>query len=208
MLPLETLISFSVASILLSFAPGPDNIFVLLQSAMHGRRAGIIVSLGLCTGLVGHTLAVTLGLAAIFQVSLAAFTVLKVAGAGYLLYLACQAFRAGSTQFGNHPILKLSDAALYRRGILMSSLNPKLVIFFVAFLPQFTDPSLGSISWQLLQLGGLFIVIGFFVMSFIALLSDSIRSLLQSSPGFESYIHKLASLVFIGLALKLVSAER
>ncbi len=208
MLSYETLLAFAMASVLLSFAPGPDNIFVLMQSAMHGRKAGIIVTFGLCTGLIGHTLLVTLGLAAIFQVSVVAFTALKVVGVCYLLYLAWQAFQAGRSHLDNKQLPKLSNAALYKRGILMSITNPKLAIFFMAFLPQFADPSQGAISLQLLQLGGIFIVIGFLVMSFIAVLSGSIRVLLQNSPNLEGWIHKLASVVFVGLAFKLVTTER
>lgn len=208
MLSYETLITFSIASVLLSFAPGPDNIFVLLQSAMHGRKAGIIVTLGLCTGLIGHTLAVALGLAAIFQVSVVAFTLLKVAGVCYLLYLALQAFKSGRSHLENKGLPKLDNIALYKRGILMSITNPKLVIFFMAFLPQFTEPVQGNVSLQLLLLGTLFILIGFLVMSFIAVLSGTIKELLENRPQTTDLIHKLAGIVFVGLALKLVATER
>ena len=85
MLPLETVISFFGIAVMLAFAPGPDNVFVLMQSATNGRRAGLFVVLGLCTGLVGHTLAVTVGLAAVVAASATAFTALKLAGAAYLL---------------------------------------------------------------------------------------------------------------------------
>jgi len=89
----ESLATFIVASLILSLAPGPDNIFVLTQSALYGKRPGIIITLGLCTGLIAHTTAVALGVAAIFLVSASAFTVLKLIGAGYLLYLAWQAWK-------------------------------------------------------------------------------------------------------------------
>ncbi len=92
----EALITFTIASALLSLAPGPDNIFVLMQSALYGRKSGVFITLGLCTGLLVHTTAVALGLAAIFMVSLTAFTVLKLAGAAYLLYLAWSAFSGNS----------------------------------------------------------------------------------------------------------------
>ena len=94
MLTLDTTLAFFGLSILLSLSPGPDNVFVLMQSATHGRKAGLLVTLGLCTGLIGHTAAVALGLAALLAASATAFTLLKLAGAAYLLYLAWGAFRA------------------------------------------------------------------------------------------------------------------
>src|SRR5512139_488209 len=118
MIPAEVLGTFFAASLLLGLAPGPDNIFVLTQAALHGRERGLAVVGGLCTGLVVHTLAVALGVAVIFQASATAFTALKLAGAGYLLYLAWQAFRAPAapvgTAGGNGPAGLL---LLYRRGI-------------------------------------------------------------------------------------------
>jgi threonine/homoserine/homoserine lactone efflux protein len=204
----ETLITFIAASILLGFTPGPDNIFVLIQSVLHGRKAGVIVTLGLCTGLVGHTLAVTLGLAIVFQVSTVAFTILKVAGAVYLIYLAWQAFTAASKKLGSESQPKLSNWQLYKRGILMSSTNPKLAIFFLAFLPQFADPEKGSLSLQLLILGGIFILFSFLVMAFIALLSGMISEYMKRTDRAQSLIQKVAGTVFLGLALKLVTTER
>lgn len=204
----ETLITFIVASILLGFTPGPDNIFVLIQSALHGRKAGIIVTLGLCTGLVGHTLAVTFGLAVVFQVSAVAFTALKIAGAVYLIYLAWQAFTTASKKLGIESQPRLTQWQLYQRGILMSSTNPKLAIFFLAFLPQFADPDKGSISLQLLILGGIFIFFSFLVMAFVALLSGSISEHMKSSVTTQKWIQRLAGGVFFALALRLVTSEQ
>ena len=204
----ETLITFIVASILLGFTPGPDNIFVLIQSALHGRKAGIIVTLGLCTGLVGHTLAVTFGLAVVFQVSAVAFTALKIAGAVYLIYLAWQAFTTASKKLGIESQPRLTQWQLYQRGILMSSTNPKLAIFFLAFLPQFADPSKGSLSLQLLILGGIFIFFSFLVMAFVALLSGSISEHMKSSVTTQKWIQRIAGGVFLALALRLVTSEQ
>jgi threonine/homoserine/homoserine lactone efflux protein len=204
----ETILTFMLASILLSYAPGPDNIFVLMQSAIHGRKAGLIVTLGLCSGLVVHTIAVTLGVAAIFQVSAVAFTALKVLGALYLVYLAWLSFKAGTSVLKEGKPEKLSNTTLYKRGMFMSITNPKLAIFFMAFLPQFADPAQGSLSLQLLLLGGLFIVAGFVVMSSIAFLSGAISGWFKESRVAQSVINKLAGVVFLGLALKLVTSER
>ncbi|WP_415881518.1 LysE family translocator [Neptuniibacter sp. QD34_54] len=208
MLSVDVLIGFIVASTLISYAPGPDNIFVLIQSILHGRKAGIIVTLGLCTGLLFHTVAVTLGVAAIFQASAVAFTLLKIVGVVYLLYLAFMSFRAAAANVSMSEQPQLSAMQLYRRGILMSSTNPKLAIFFMAFLPQFADPAVGSLSLQLFTLSMVFIVVAFFVMSSVALLSGSLRGWIQDSELGQSIINKVAGTVFVGLALKLVTTER
>ncbi|WP_420597838.1 LysE family translocator [Neptuniibacter sp.] len=201
----QTLITFIIATVLLGFTPGPDNIFVLIQSALYGRKAGIIVTLGLCTGLVGHTLAVTLGLAAIFKVSVMAFTALKVLGAGYLIYLAWRAFTASCETIDGDGSPRLSHWQLYKRGVLMSSTNPKLAIFFLAFLPQFADPSQGSLSLQLMSLGGVFIFFSFWVMTLFAILSGSISEQIKRSDSTQKWINRLAGTVFVALALRLLA---
>lgn len=208
MLSYETIVTFMLASVLLSIAPGPDNIFVLIQSALHGRLAGVVVTLGLCTGLIFYTLAVALGVAVIFQVSAVAFTLLKVMGVAYLIYLAWGAFRAASSSIDGAEVPVLSRWSLYKRGILMSMTNPKLAIFFMAFLPQFADPARGDLTHQLLLLGGLFIIAGFSVMATFALMSGFIREWFQTSPVGQRVINQLAGVVFIGLALKLLTTER
>ena len=157
MIPFDTVCIFFAASIALALAPGPDNIFVLTQSAMHGRVAGLLVTLGLCTGILVHTTAVSLGVAAVFQGSSVAFNFLKMLGAAYLLYLAWRAFRAGAADIpqGHNP--DAGRSRLYVRGVLMNVTNPKVAIFFLAFLPQFADPARGSLTLQLLYLGAVFI---------------------------------------------------
>lgn len=112
----ETLLTFFIASLLLALAPGPDNLFVLTQAALRGRSAGLAVTMGLCTGLLGHTSAVALGLAALFAASALAFTLLKPCGAAYLLWLAWQAWRASSTTALSATEDRLSGWQLYRRG--------------------------------------------------------------------------------------------
>ena len=205
----ESLITFTLASVLLSIAPGPDNIFVLTQSALYGRRAGILITLGLCTGLIVHTTSVALGVAAIFMVSLAAFTALKLAGAAYLLYLAWGAFRASARNLGgatgtNPP----GNAALYRRGIFMNITNPKVAIFFLAFLPQFADPASGAITAQLFLLGGVFIAVALVVFTGIACLAGLIAGWLKASRRAQVLLNRVAGLVFTALALRLATATR
>lgn len=205
MIPIESLITFVMASALLGLAPGPDNIFVLTQSALHGRKAGIIVTLGLCSGLIVHTTAVALGVAVLFQTSIIAFTLLKIVGAIYLLYLAWHALRASSTQLQSDKSSPLSAMALYRRGIIMNVTNPKVSIFFLAFLPQFAAPTNGSMAQQIFLLGTLFILVTLLVFGGIAMMAGSLGSWLGHSPKAQVILNRLAGTVFAGLALKLVT---
>lgn len=208
MIPLDTLVIFFAASLLLGLSPGPDNIFVLTQSALRGPAAGLIVTIGLCTGLVVHTTAVALGVAAIFKASTLAFTALKLVGAAYLLYLAWQAFRASTAGLGAAAERGLGGWQLYRRGIIMNVTNPKVSIFFLAFLPQFADPARGSLALQMLLLGGVFIVATLIVFGGVALLAGSLGQRLMRSAKAQHLINRIAGTVFVALALKLASAER
>ena len=208
MIPIESYLTFFAASVVLAFAPGPDNIFVLTQSAMHGRRAGILVTLGLCTGLLVHTTAVVVGVAAIFQASALAFTALKFAGAAYLLYLAWGAWRASASPIQARSGNGLKGWQLYRRGIIMNVTNPKVSIFFLAFLPQFADPKRGSLAWQLISLGAGFFVATLLVFGSIALLAGSIGRWLAGSQRAQTVMNRTAALIFAGLALKLATAQR
>lgn len=208
MLSTETVITFFAASILLGLAPGPDNVFVLTQSALHGRIAGIVVVLGLCTGLVLHSTAVAFGVAAIFQASAAAFTTLKFLGAAYLLYLAWLAFRAKATDVPLGPAGRSGRGRLYRRGIIMNVTNPKVSIFFLAFLPQFADPARGPVTVQLMLLGGLFILATIFVFGGVAILAGTLGQWFSRSHRVQIALNRLAGVVFIGLALKLATTGR
>jgi threonine/homoserine/homoserine lactone efflux protein len=208
MLSIETLITFFTASILLGLAPGPDNIFVLTQSALRGKGAGLIVMLGLCSGLIVHTIAVALGVAIIFQTSAFAFSALKFIGAGYLFYLAWHAFRASAEKIEGEPDVIVNHRKLYCRGIIMNITNPKVSIFFLAFLPQFADPTRGSVAFQLLLLGALFIIATILVFGGIALLAGTLGQWLNQSVRTQKILNKVAGAVFLGLALKLATTER
>lgn len=208
MLPFDTLLSFFTVALLLGVAPGPDNIFVLTQSALRGRTAGIIVTLGLCTGLLVHTAAVALGVAAIFQASSTAFTLLKLTGAGYLVYLAWQAFRAKPGAIAIGEASALDGWQFYRRGIVMNVTNPKVSIFFLAFLPQFADPRLGSLPLQIGTLGGVFMLATLLVFGSVAMLAGSLGKWLEGSEKAQLIMNRIAATVFVALAAKLVMTER
>lgn len=208
MLSAETILTFFTASVLLGMAPGPDNLFVLTQSTLHGRAAGLVVMLGLCTGLVVHSAAVALGVAAIFQSSDVAFTVLKFCGAGYLLYLAWRTFTARADGLPEGLQSGPGRAALYRRGIIMNITNPKVSIFFLAFLPQFADPARGSVAVQVMLLGGLFIIATILVFGGVAIAAGSLRQWLSKSDRVQNILNKLTGVVLFGLAARLATAQR
>ncbi|PLX78110.1 MAG: threonine transporter RhtB [Desulfuromonas sp.] len=207
MIPVDTLLTFLTASLLLALAPGPDNIFVLTQSAVHGRTAGLAVTFGLCTGLIVHSMAVALGVAVIFQTSALAFSLLKYLGAGYLVYLAWKAFHASAEKIPNRANSEIGLGKLYRRGIVMNITNPKVSIFFLAFLPQFADPARGSITWQILLLGGVFILATILVFGAVAILAGTLGRVLNRSERTQVVLSKLTGIVFLGLALRLATTE-
>ncbi|HZF62524.1 MAG TPA: LysE family translocator [Desulfovibrio sp.] len=218
MLTPDAMMAFFAAALLLGIAPGPDNIFVLTQSALFGVGAGIITTLGLVTGLCVHTTAVALGVAAIFQTSALAFTLLKVAGAGYLLWLAWLSFRAGAstTDVAEEGTTSQGRAGsnfpgymtLYRRGIVMNVTNPKVSLFFLAFLPQFCDPARGSVALQVLSLGGLFMLATIVVFWTVAALGGRLAVWFNRSKRGQIMMQRVAGCVFVGLASALLLSGR
>jgi len=202
----DTALAFFAASVLLALVPGPDNVFVLLHAAAHGARAGLLVVLGLCSGLLFHTGAVALGLAALLAASSTAFTTLKALGAAYLLWLAWLSWRAAAGLPGGDAPPPLGARQTYLRGVLMNISNPKVALFFLAFLPQFVEPARGAVALQILQLGGVFMLATLLTFGAVALLAGRFGQLLQDSPRAQVRLNRLASVVFVGLALRLVLA--
>lgn len=207
----DTTVAFFGLALLLSFSPGPDNLFVLMHSATHGRRAGFTVVLGLCAGLLVHTAAVVLGLAAVFAASASAFTVLKVVGAAYLGVLAWQAWHAPVEDRPDTPGQGGSAAAwrgLFLRGVVMNLTNPKVVLFFLALLPQFVDPQRGAVAGQLVWLGLVFVLAALLAFGCITVLAGQIGRWLRRSPSARRMLNRGAALVFAGLAARLALAQR
>jgi len=204
MLPAKVLVMFFLSALVLALAPGPDNLFVLAQSAQHGKKAGLAVTAGLCTGLIGHTAAVTAGVAALILGAPVAFEALKYCGAAYLLWLAWLSFRAdsGDTATGDTPALPI--ARLYRRGIIMNITNPKVLVFFLALLPQFASPKYGAMAPQMLTLGFLFIVATIIIFGAISILAGSLGERLKRSQRARLILNRLAGALFVALAINLI----
>lgn len=224
----DTLLAFFGVAVLLALTPGPDNVFVLLQSAQRGWRAGMAVVLGLCAGLVVHTAAVALGFAAVFAASGLAFTVLKLCGAAYLVWLAWRTLRpapampaslsAATTSPMANAQAAPSPAAtsttqgslwhMVGRGMLMNLSNPKVLLFFLAFLPQFADPARGPVALQLMVLGAVFMLATLLVFGAIACFSGAFGALLQRSARAQRLLAQVSALVFVALAVRLATASR
>lgn len=200
MISIETLALFYLTSLLLALSPGPDNIFVLMQSLQYGKRKGLWIALGLCTGLLTHSALSIAGISALLFASHWAMTGLTVFGAGYLLWLAMQSWQGGAISSQSE---LLNDGAAYRRGIIMNISNPKVSVFFIAFLPQFTNTDNGSITYQLLILSIAFITAAWMVMSGIAIFADTVgKAFLDKNT--QQKTHKITAIVFVLLAVNLV----
>ena len=215
---LDTLLAFFGVSLLLGITPGPDNLFVLVQSAQRGWRAGMAVVVGLCAGLVVHTAAVALGLAALFAASAEAFTVLKYLGAAYLSWLAWQSLRPRPEAMQNaadpdrapSPSERPAASAwrMVGRGMVMNLTNPKVLIFFLAFLPQFANPALGNVAPQIMLLGVVFMLATLLVFGAIAVFSGTFGTLLLRSARAQRWLNRAAGVVFLGLAVRLATISR
>ena len=206
-MPLSTLLAFLGASIALTLAPGPDNIFVITQGISRGRKSAIVTALGMCSGVSVHTTAAAFGISAVFYSSAIAFTVVKSAGAAYLLYLAFKTLKERSA-IRLAAVDELPAAALFRRGFVMNVLNPKVAMFFLAFLPQFVTPSAGRIPLQMLLLGLIFMVQAVVIFCLIGYFAGSIGNFFLARPRVARYFDWLTAGVFASLGVRLALAER
>ncbi|SFS70383.1 LysE family translocator [Marininema halotolerans] len=204
----ETIIQFLGVAILLTIMPGPDNLFVIAQSISHGKKAGVTIALGLCSGVIVHTLAAALGISAILYSSAFAFQVIKYAGAAYLLYLAWQAWREPSGAFITGEAPALQSGALFRRGILMNVLNPKVSLFFLALLPQFVTPGTPDAPLHMIILGLVFMIQAIIIFSGFALFAGSLRKWLLNRPQAGVVVKVGKVMLYAVLGLRLAFVER
>ena len=210
MLPAETLFTFLIISIAITFTPGPDNLMVLGQSLAKGKRAGIGIAMGCAAGCLTHTLWAALGISALLASSPLLFTILKLAGALYLFWLGIQAFIHAS-QVNIGPIAGASSLPWYhyfKRGFIANAINPKVALFFLALLPQFTHAEHGPIPLQILQLGFIFALQTILVFGLIAYMADNIGRLLRQHSKVTPWLDRIAGTIFIALALHLALTEK
>ena len=208
MISLDQLILFSLTSIVLIFTPGPDIIYVLTRGVAQGRTAALAAAAGFSLGNIGHTLLAVCGLSAILASSATAFTLIKIAGGLYLIYIGVKLWRAD-------PRLTLSPAGehkaariIFRQSILANLLNPKVAVFFLAFFPQFVRPSQGSPALQMLILGLTFVVLTMICFGLVALGAGLLNARLAARPTVSAWLHKGAGAILMLLGLRLVWADR
>ncbi|HEU5367184.1 MAG TPA: LysE family translocator [Ktedonobacterales bacterium] len=199
---------FLTASLALIVAPGPDSLYVLARGIGQGRRAGAISALGTSTGLLVHTTAAALGLAVLLQTSIVAYTIIKFVGAAYLIYLGVKTFLSKQSMLVTPASGKPSWRRMYLQGMLTNVLNPKVALFFVAFLPQFVDQHSGTVALHMLLLGVIFASLALAYLLLVAGLSGSLGTFLNARPAWASRLRWLTGSVMIGLGLRLALPDR
>lgn len=205
MLPLETFLVFAAASWALILTPGPDMLYTMTRGMTQGRRAGMLSAAGIALGLLVHTLAASLGLAVLLKTSATAFLIVKYVGAAYLLYLGLRAFLDGEHfDPGEGTPQEAGASTIFWRGTLTNVLNPKVALFFMAFLPQFADSARGSVALQMILLGSTFIVLGVTFLLLVGYFSGRLGRWLKGKPWVAERLNGLAGVVFVGLGLRLL----
>lgn len=193
---------FLVASALLTIAPGPDIVYVLTRGISQGTRAGIAAALGFATGCIFHTVLAAVGIAAVIRSSDLAFNVVRYAGAAYLVWIGIQALRHRAA----FSIEGASDAralaTIYRQSVVGNMLNPKVTLFFLAFLPQFVNAQAGGVAWQLALLGAIFMVQTAIIFGAVALFSGWLGAWIRRKPAIGQRLNVFAGMTFIALGIR------
>ena len=200
-------LTFLVAALALNFAPGPDMLYVIGRSVGQGRKAGVVSSLGIATGGWVHTILAAVGVAALLRSSPMAFNVVRYAGAAYLLYLGAKMIIQRS-RLETQQLPSESLTNIFRQGVITNVLNPKVALFFLAFLPQFVDARRGSVALQILFLGVVFNLGGTLVNLGVAYAGGTLGDLLRRSPRFALVQKWFTGMVFIGLGARLAWQRR
>lgn len=210
----QLLAAYIAAATVLAISPGPDTMFVLASSASGGPRAGIAATFGISSGLLGHALMAALGVSALIAASSAAFDVLRIAGAVYLVWIGFGALRAcvAGLRHGGTTRQQASGEAVawsaYRRGFVTNALNPKVAVFYVAFLPQFTDPALGQVHAQILLLAAIHAAIGIVWLGALSVLSGRAAKAFARKPRVRAWLDGAAGAIYVLLALRMLFLER
>lgn len=205
----DLLISFALATFALAISPGPDNIYVLMQSIVNGKKYGLATVAGLISGCLVHTTLVAFGVSAIIKQNDTLFFIIKLLGALYLLYLAFKVYQSSaelSLDSGNIP--KKSALQLFKQGFIMNVLNPKVSIFFLAFFPGFLFSDTMSTVIQFYVLGLLFMFVSAMVFSTIAFLAGYISDYTKQHKSVGIYLKWLQIIVFVGIAILIFSSEK
>jgi threonine/homoserine/homoserine lactone efflux protein len=207
LIPMDTLLMFLAAALAISLAPGPDMLFILANSLAQGTRAGLAAAFGMATGMLGHTAAAVLGLSALLATAPVAFEIVRWAGAAYLVWLAIRSFRTrdfdGLATARREPL-----GRVFRQAVITNLLNPKVAIFYLAFLPQFIEPARGATAVQLLVLGALLILVGLVIDSAVGLAGGRVRMLVTGNGAFARAMGWIPGCIYLGLATRLALDAR
>ncbi|WP_457423308.1 LysE family translocator [Roseateles sp. P5_E7] len=208
MLAASQALAFLATALVLTATPGPDNLMVLGMGMSRGRRAGIAFGLGCALGCLSHTLLAVVGISALVAASPVAFTALRWAGGAYLLWMGVQAWRhAGAVRVGGEATSETPLRQLFVKGLIANAINPKVVLFFLSFLPQFVVASQGQVEWQLGLLGLLFTAQAAVLFGLLGYFSGSIGAWLNRRPSVGQWLDRLAGTVFIGLGVRMIAAR-
>jgi threonine/homoserine/homoserine lactone efflux protein len=196
-------ITFLIASCLLNLAPGPDMLYVMGRSIGQGRRAGTVSALGIFTGTLVHITLAAAGLTAILRSSPAAFNIIRYAGAAYLLYLGLRILIQRDSRLAAANLATVSLWSVFSQGVVTNVLNPKVALFFLAFLPQFVNTRGGNTALDIVLLGMIFNVGGTLVNLAVASTGGLLGNLLRSNPRIARIQQRFTGAVFVGLGLRL-----
>ena len=192
----------------LILAPGPDMLYVITRGVTQGRKAGMLSALGVICGILVHTTAAAFGLTLILQTSALAFLIVKYLGAIYLIYLGIKSWRDKSTFNLQTEASRVSFSRVFWQGVLSNVLNPKIAIFFLAFLPQFVDKGSSQVTLQMVSLGLTFACFGLCFLLVVGYSSGTIGSWLIHRPHYAQFLQRVAGGILIGLGVRLALTER
>jgi threonine/homoserine/homoserine lactone efflux protein len=211
MLTTAQILAFLLTAVMLTATPGPDNLMVLSIGMSKGRRAGIAFGLGCALGCLSHTVLAVIGVGALLAASPVAFTALKWAGGAYLIWLGTQALRhAGAVRIEGSdtgPAPAESLRRTFSKGLVANAINPKVVLFFLSFLPQFVDASRGSMELQLGLLGLLFTAQAAVLFGLLGYFSGSVGGWINRKPKVGVWLDRLAGTVFVALGVRMIVAR-
>jgi threonine/homoserine/homoserine lactone efflux protein len=205
MFGVENYLGFILAGILLNITPGADTMYILTRSIAQGKKAGIVSVLGISTGCFFHTLCAAFGLSLVLATSATLFTLIKYAGAGYLVYLGSKILKDRAPLFERHEVAfaRTDLLKIYRQGVLTNVLNPKVALFFVSFLPQFIHPAYVRGPLPFLILGATFLTTGTLWCLFLAYAASVMTHTLRENEHIGRILQQVSGVVFIGLGLQL-----
>ena len=208
MLTPDQLLGFLLAAVLVTISPGPDNLMVLGTGMSKGRASGIAFGLGCALGCLSHTALAVIGVGALIAASPTAFTALKICGDLYLLWLGYGALRSGGGARVDSAVQsERSLGALFMKGVIANAINPKVVLFFLSFLPQFVVPGHGQVALQMAALGLVFTLQAALIFGALGWFAGSIGRWLQRRPRAGRWLDRIAGMVFIALGLRLALAR-